>query len=108
MGVFTALFRPLPGEVPNLFGFIQSLENVALLLLLIMAIKRTRLEELKDPLVVWAILLVLAWASVYGMATYNLGTLVRFRLQILPMFLGLLLYLSRRRVKAAINKSYDK
>lgn len=96
-GIFTALFRPLPWDVPNLFGFLQSLENIALLFLLFMAVKRTRLKELKDPLVIWAISLILIWASVYGMVTYNLGTLARYKLQILPVLLGLLLYFSRRR-----------
>jgi hypothetical protein len=98
-GIFTALFRPLPGEVLNLFGLLQGLENIVLLFLLFMAVKRTRLKELKDHLVIWAILLILLWASVYGIVVYNLGTLARYKLQILPVLIGLLLYFSRRRVR---------
>lgn len=96
-GVFTALFRPLPGDVISVFGILASLENVMLLILLGMAVKRTRLRELKEPIVMWAILLVLIWAIVYGFVSQNLGTVVRYKLQILPILLGLLLYLSRRR-----------
>lgn len=101
LGIFTALFRPLPLEVPNIFGTLQSLDNLILLFLLCMAVKRTRLKEFGEPLVLWAIFLVLTWAALYGNVIYNLGTLVRYKLQILPVLLGLLLYLSRRRARTA-------
>ena len=97
LGIFTALFRPLPGDVRNLFGLLASFENVVLLILLLKAVKRTRWRELQEPMVLWAVLLVLAWATVYGFVSQNLGTLVRWKTQILPVLLGLLLYLSRRR-----------
>ena len=101
LGIFTALFRPLPGDVRTSFGLLASLENVVLLLLLCKAVKRTRWRELQEPIVMWAILLVLTWATVYGFLAQNMGTLVRYKLQILPILLGLLLYLSRRRPRGA-------
>lgn len=98
LGMFTALFRPLPGEVANIFGILAGLENVFLLLLMVIATFRTRLSELKEPLVIWGISAVLIWAMVYGFISYqNLGSAVRFKLQILPVLLPLLLYLARRR-----------
>ncbi|MBD1945816.1 hypothetical protein H6F50_26280 [Coleofasciculus sp. FACHB-712] len=98
IGIFTALFRPLPGEVLNPFGLLAGLENLLLLFLLALAVTRTRWKDLKDALVIWAILLVLTWAAVYGFVSYqNLGTAVRFKTQILPVLLGVLLYLGRRR-----------
>jgi hypothetical protein len=97
-GMFTALFRPLPGEVMNPFGLLAGLENAVILALLARAVVRTRWAELRDPLVLWAILLILVWAAIYGFVSYqNLGTAVRFRLQILPVLLLLLLYLGRAR-----------
>lgn len=98
LGIFTALFRPLPGEVLNIFGLLAGIENLFLLVLFGLAIKRMDWKKLKHPLVVWAIALVLIWATVYGFLSYqNLGTAVRFKLQILPVLLGLLLYLGRRK-----------
>jgi hypothetical protein len=98
LGVFTALLRPLPGEVRNTFGTLAGLENAGLLMLALIAIGRTRARDFRDPLVVWAATLVVTWAVVYGFVSYqNLGTGVRFRLQILPIFLLLLLHLARRR-----------
>lgn len=97
IGAFTALFRPLPGEILNPFGFLASLENVALLALLLRAIKRSKWRDLKQPLVLWAITVVLVWAVVYGFAsTQNLGAAARWKLQILPLLVGLVFYLGRR------------
>lgn len=97
--IFTALFRPLPFEVPNMFGFVQGLENLFLFLLFLRAVLRAKLRDYSEPLVVWASLFVLGWAAVYGTVAYNLGTLARYKLQVLPIFLGLLLYLGRSRKK---------
>ncbi|OQW92731.1 MAG: hypothetical protein BWK78_00795 [Thiotrichaceae bacterium IS1] len=98
IGSFTALFRPLPGEVLNPFGLLAGIEDIILLSLLAVAIKRTRWAELKEPLILWAIITIMAWATMYGFASYqNLGSAVRYRLQILPILLGVLFYLSRHR-----------
>lgn len=98
LGAFTALFRPLPGELFSVFGILAGLENFVLLFLLHQAFKRTRMAELKDPRLLWALALILTWSSVYGFISYrNLGAAVRFRLQILPVLLCTLLYLSRDR-----------
>jgi glucan phosphoethanolaminetransferase (alkaline phosphatase superfamily) len=96
-GVFTALFRPLPGEVNNAFGFLAGMEGALLLILFVIAMKRMKWRELADPLVIWAVSLVVIWSAAYGFVSYNLGTMGRYRLQILPVFLGLLLYFSRDR-----------
>jgi len=96
-GFFTALFRPFPGEVRNAFGILAGLEDVFLFLLFFLAVLRTRLKELADPLVLWAITLIVIWALMYAFISYNLGTVFRYRFQILPLFLMLLMYLSRKR-----------
>ena len=96
--MFTALFRPLPGEVLNPFGWLAGFENAVLLALCGRAVLRTRFRELRDPIVLWAVSFVIVWAIVYGFASYqNLGTAVRFKLQVLPILLGLLFYFGRRR-----------
>lgn len=107
IGAFTALFRPLPGEVLNPFGLLAGMESLFLLILLLLSLKRLRCRwrELRQPLVIWAILLIVIWAAVYGFIGFNLGTVCRYRLQILPILLGLLLYLSRERDSLANPKN---
>ena len=98
IGAFTALFRPLPGEILNPFGLLAGVENLLLLALVATAVRRTRLRTLGEPLIQWAMVLIVTWASIYGFVSYqNLGTAVRFRLQILPVLLGLLLHLAYSR-----------
>jgi hypothetical protein len=96
IGAFTALFRPLPGEIRNMFGMLAGLENALLLGLAVAALVRTRLASLRQPLVLWALVLVALWAGVYGFVSYhNLGGAARFKLQILPVLLVLLAHLAR-------------
>jgi hypothetical protein len=98
LGVFTALFRPLPGEVRNPFGMIAGVENVFLLILLGIGIFRARWSALRDPALTWAIVLILTWSAVYSFVSYyNFGAAVRFKLQILPILLLVLLRLATLR-----------
>lgn len=100
IGIFSALFRPLPGEVPNLFGLVAGVENLFMLGLLARAMMRARLGDLRNPLLAWAACIVLFWAFIYGfVSSQNLGTAVRYRTQIFPILLGLLLYLGRKHVR---------
>lgn len=104
IGAFAALFRPLPGEMFSLFGVVAGTENLVLLVLLFQAFKRTRVSELTDPRLAWALALIMTWSSIYGFISYqNLGAASRFRLQILPVLLGTLLYLRRDR---RVNNDY--
>ncbi|GEM_PF-888000 len=104
-GMFTVLFRPLPGEVNNIFGLFSGLEDAFLLILFALALKRARWRELLSPIPIWSILLIVIWAAAYSFVGFNLGTVCRYRLQILPIFLGLLLYLSRNRDILINNKN---
>jgi hypothetical protein len=96
-GIFTVLFRPLPGDVNNVFGFLAGLEGAFLLILLGLAVKRARWSELANPVCIWAILLIAIWAAFYAFVGYNMGTICRYRVQVLPVFLGLLLYMTSRK-----------
>jgi hypothetical protein len=100
VGMFTALFRPLPGEILNPFGTLSGLENLVLLLLAVRAGLKWRLVPWKSPAVRWATLLILCWALVYAFIAFNLGSIVRFKLQIYPVFLLLLVYMATRSAKA--------
>lgn len=95
VGAFAALFRPFPGEVRNPFGVLAGLENIVLLGLLLMAIIRFRLARFRDPALLWASVLIVTWSFVYSFVSYyNFGAAVRFKLQILPILLLVLLHLA--------------
>jgi hypothetical protein len=94
LGMFTALFRPLPGEVMNLFGLIAGVENLFLLVLIAIAFRRSKLLQPADNSAwFWAFSLVVVWSFLYGFISFqNLGTAVRFKLQILPVLLTMLFW----------------
>lgn len=97
-GAFAALYRPLPGEIPNIFGTVAGIECSILLFLTIIACVRFRREHLREPMVLWALTFIGVWVGFYGLISYqNLGNAVRFRLQVLPILLLLLLRLMARR-----------
>jgi hypothetical protein len=94
-GAFTALFRPLPGEILNAFGVLAGIENAVLLALIVSGLVRRGLGWLRRPILLWAVLTVAAWSTIYGFASYqNLGTAFRFHVQVAPILLMLGLYLN--------------
>ncbi|NJP04115.1 MAG: hypothetical protein HC837_00040 [Chloroflexaceae bacterium] len=95
-GAFSALFRPLLGEVRNAFGMLAGMENAMLLVLAFLAMLRLRWSHLRQPIILWAGLLIITWASFYAFVSpYNLGTATRYRVPILIILLFLLLYLTK-------------
>lgn len=97
IGIVTALFRPIPGEVLNLFGLLAGLENALLLVLAFLAIKRSHWSDIWNPIILWMIAVVLLWATFYAFVTFNMGMIVRYKLQILPILVCLLIYLVHKR-----------
>ena len=93
-GLFDTFFRPLPGDVDNVFGWMAGFENTGLLLLSMWAAFRFRPVYLRNPVFFWSIALLLTWGLAYSIITHkDLGTAVRFKLQILPILLGTVGYL---------------
>jgi hypothetical protein len=108
-GILSALFKPLPGEVRNSFGLLAGIENVVLLILFAVAILRLRLTKLKNTMVLWSIIFILIWACFYGFVSYhNFGTAVRYRLQVLPVMLGLFFYLAIGASRPPTSESLQK
>jgi hypothetical protein len=96
-GFFITYFRPLPGDVPHVFGWLAGFENLGLLLLSIWALFRVRFVYFRNPIFLWSVALLLAWGLAYTPVAYrDLGTAVRFKLQIIPVLLGLIGYMLRQ------------
>ncbi|MBC8063741.1 MAG: hypothetical protein H7Y17_02850 [Chlorobia bacterium] len=88
LGAFTALFRPLPMEVPNAFGLLAGIENLALLAFGGYIVLRKGLTPLQSRAVVFLMICLASWALVYALISFqNLGTASRFKVQALPILL---------------------
>jgi hypothetical protein len=109
IGAFAALFRPLPGEIGGAFGLLAGLENLAILALCVWALVRVRHTRWEFPLV-FAIALIFWWTCIYAFLSYqNLGTAVRFKLQVLPCLMALVGFaiLAARRDAVRANGGRD-
>jgi hypothetical protein len=97
LGAFTALFRPLPGEIGGPFGLVAGVENTVLLILLIWAVVRLTRSDWRFPLIFSAAFIVW-WTGLYAFLSYqNLGTAVRFKMQIMPFLVALIGFAAAQR-----------
>lgn len=107
VGIITVLFRPFPGEIMNPFGILAGFENLVFIILAISCVRAlrdsvVRRRMLAEPIFIWAVLLVIVWCSAYGLVSMeNLGASVRFRLPIITVFVGLLMWV--RVVRDQVN-----
>lgn len=79
-GLTSALYflaKPLPWEAGGALPFIQSIENLAVLVVLFL-ITRQAWKRFPDKLTFWLLFMALAM-SVYGLVVANYGTAVRYR-----------------------------
>lgn len=104
VGVFSGFFRPLPFDITNPFTALAAAENTFVLLLAIVALGRVRLAYLRDPLLLWLAGFCLMWATAYGFIVMaNFGAGVRYKLQMWPFLLTLLLSLAHREGRALLE-----
>ncbi len=92
-----SLFRPYLWEVKNVLMLLSALESAALLFacLYVMAKKRGLIFSVfSDPNVLFTISFALVFAFAIGVSTYNFGTLVRYKVPLLPFFVTALILIS--------------
>jgi hypothetical protein len=105
-GMFTSLFRPLPGEVSNFFGAFAGVESLLLLILTTRTMIFRQAQEVQTKMFIYLISTVCIWSAIYGFISYqNLGTAVRFKIQILPFLILLIFLASDKSTPPVINES---
>lgn len=89
-----SLFRPYLWEVKNPLMFFSAFESLLLLAFGLFVIGRKRLTifySLSRPNVLFALAFSLVFAFAIGVSTYNFGTLVRYKVPLLPFFITALI-----------------
>lgn len=90
-----SLFRPYLWEVTNPFMLLAALESLAFLLLTVYFLVRSPLKfirSLGNPDIIFCLVFSVTFAFAVGIATFNFGTLVRYKIPLLPFFsIGLVL-----------------
>lgn len=84
-----SLFRPYVWEVRNPLMLLSALESLAMLLLTVQIIFRKRLGLLRvlaKPDIIFCLTFSIIYAFAVGISTFNFGTLVRYKIPLLPFF----------------------
>jgi hypothetical protein len=94
--IFTTLFRPFLWETRKIIMLFSSLESFLLLLVTLYVLFKTRITGFfyyvfSDPIIFFAFTFTILLSAIVGFTTFNFGTLVRYRLPILPFFCFMLL-----------------
>jgi len=108
MAIFTTLFRPFLWETRKPIMFFSALESFLTLLATIYILLKCRVVRffrylVSDPFIFFAFIFVILLAAIVGFTTFNFGTLVRYRLPVLPFYYFLLLSIYLRNKKALLS-----
>ncbi len=88
LGFITAIFRPFPGEINNIFGILAGFESIISILIFVNAFRNMKFRFLSHPVIIYCWVVIFVWGCFYAFISYqNLGTAVRFRAQILPFII---------------------
>lgn len=101
LALLNALFRPQLFDVKNFGALLSALEMTALSWLVILSLRVNGLTGLirrvqRAPFLLMCAVITLVGCSFVGLVTLNLGTLVRYRVPVLPFYGALLTILSVR------------
>ncbi|MEQ9656822.1 MAG: hypothetical protein RLO00_01755, partial [Fulvivirga sp.] len=92
-----SLFRPYLWEVSNPFMLLAALESLAVLILTIIVLIRTRVvgvfKPMPIPIVIFCLVFSIVFAFAVGVSTFNFGTLMRYKIPLMPYFLSALILL---------------
>ena len=93
-----SLFRPYLWEIKNPLMFLAGLESFCVLLLTLWTIYRTKLIGVfrinQRPIVFFCLTFSLVFAFAVGVSTYNFGTLMRYKIPLMPFYLSALIILN--------------
>lgn len=91
IGIVVTLYRPFVWESKKLIMLFAALENLFLMWFTLYVVYKTGFFRffktiVNDPFILLCITFTLFFAALVGMSTPNFGTLVRYRLPLLPFF----------------------
>jgi hypothetical protein len=92
-----SLFRPYLWEVRNPLMLLSALESFAFLLAVISLFYRAKFKlfnALKDPTILFLFIFSVVFAFSVGVSTFNFGSLVRYKIPMMPFFVVMLTILN--------------
>jgi hypothetical protein len=93
MAVWVTLFRPYVWEAHNAVMLLSALESLAIFMLTLYVIyqagfvRSVRLAS-STPIIIFCFVFTIIFAFAVGISTYNFGSLVRYKIPMLPYFIS--------------------
>ena len=109
VAIFTTLFRPFIWETKKPLMVFSALESLFLILTTIYLLIKCRVWKffyyiLRDPYIFFCFIFVIILGVIIGFTTFNFGTLVRYRLPVLPFYFFMLLAIYIKTKEARVLK----
>jgi hypothetical protein len=106
MAIIAGLFRPFIWEARNPVMIVAGLENLILLFFTIFLLLKKRIlgffaSIFQDPMLTFAFVFTLLFAFGVGLSTANFGSLVRYRIPLMPFFATILIVIYKEGKKPA-------
>ncbi len=91
--IVAGLFRPFIWECKNAVMLLSGLENLFILVLTLLVLVRVRFKVIyrliaDEPLILYSFVFALLFAFMIGVTTSNFGALVRFKIPLIPLYMG--------------------
>lgn len=94
--IIAGLYRPFIWESKNAVMLLSGLENLFILGITLMVLIRLRLKVIyrlvaDEPLILYSFVFAILFAFMIGVTTSNFGALVRFKIPLIPLYMGSLM-----------------
>jgi len=98
VAIFTCMFRPFPWESRKIMILLTSLESMLLLFSTLFLIYKLGLFRFfnaifADPYILFSFLISMLFALIIGFTTFNFGTMVRYKIILMPFYYFMLVRL---------------
>lgn len=106
--IWVTLFRPHPWEVRNPVMLLSALEALFFIYLLFNFIRKTKISKIsnilsQDSMIITFLIFSFIFSWAVGLTTYNFGSLVRYKIPMMPFFV-MALYLAQYHSNKLKNK----
>jgi hypothetical protein len=107
--VVVSLYRPFLWEVRNPVMLLSAMEAAFFIFMTIMMFREFKLKDLlsklnSQPILLFSFVFSITFAFAVGVSSYNFGTLVRYKIPMMPFFLCALYILRSQAVKKRFKK----
>jgi len=106
-GVWVSLFRPYLWEVRNPVMLLTALESMLLFAMVVFILIRVGVLSFfnaarQDPLIVFFIVFSVAFSFAIGVSTFNFGSLARYRIPMMPLFVYSFCYVYFKKLRPSL------